>query len=213
MCDVYRSQSRSVTVILSQSRSITVYHIPLVLKLVLVPVPSYLRRALTLLLVGFLEDVNWWGGRFAPPPPWDLENRKADFDWVNAIRFLSSWTTSNPFSKIQKIRNLGFRGPKITIAVFHQMFKIVITSLFLERFRPNFRTSFSINKSITNNQFFTVSENLKKKLVEAWQTCPRESGPGGASAQSRNSKIWYNISNECVWKVKKFQVPILSRFP
>ena len=54
------------------------------------------------------------------------------------------------------------------------MFKIVITSLFLERFRPNFRTSFSINKSITHNQIFTVSENLKKKLFKTWQTCPEK---------------------------------------
>ena len=90
------------------------------------------------------------------------------------------------------------------------MFKIVITSFFLERFRPNFRTSFPINKSITHNQIFTFSEYLKKKLSEIWQTCPRESGPGGASAQSRNSKIWYNIPNECIGKVKKFQVPILT---
>ena len=43
---------------------------------------------LTLLLVGFLEDVNWWGGPIRPP--WYFENRKADFDGVNAIRFLSS---------------------------------------------------------------------------------------------------------------------------
>ena len=50
-------------------------------------------------------------------------------------------------------------------------------------------------------------------MAETWQTCPRESGPGGASAQSRNSKIWHNIPNECAGKVKKFQVPILSRFP
>ena len=93
------------------------------------------------------------------------------------------------------------------------MFKIVITSLFVERFPPNFRTSFSINKSITHNQIFTVSEYSKKKLSEIWQTCLRESGPGGASAQSRNSKIWHNIPNESIGKVKKFQVPILSRFP
>ena len=91
------------------------------------------------------------------------------------------------------------------------MFKIVITSLFLERFWPNFRTSFSINKFITHNEMFTVSENLKTKLAETWQTCPRESGPGGASAQSRDSKIWYNIPNECVGKFKKFQVSILTR--
>ena len=50
-------------------------------------------------------------------------------------------------------------------------------------------------------------------MAETYQTCPRENGPGGASAQSRNSKIWYNIPNERIGKVKKFQVPILSRFP
>ena len=31
------------------------------------------NKVLTLLLLGFLEYVNWWGGRFAPPPS-DLEN-------------------------------------------------------------------------------------------------------------------------------------------
>ena len=101
----------------------------------------------------------------------------------------------------------------LLIMGLNQMFKIVITLLFLERFRPNFRTSFSISKSITHNRIFTVYKNWKKKLSETWQTCPRENGPGGASAQSRNSKIWCNIPNECVRKVKKFQVPILSRFP
>ena len=70
-----------------------------------------------------------------------------------------------------------------------------------------------MNKSITHNQIFTDSEHLKEKLVETWQTRPRESGPGGASAQSRNSKNWYNIPNECVGKVKKIQAPNLSRFP
>ena len=92
------------------------------------------------------------------------------------------------------------------------MFKIVITSLFLERFRPNFRTSFSINKSITHNQIFPVSKNLKKKLSETWQTCPRESGPGGASAQSRNWKIWCNIPNECVRKIQEISSPHLKPF-
>ena len=120
----------------------------------------------------------------------------------------------DPFSEIQNIRKFGLQGAKNKIRrFFHQMFKILITSLFLERFRPNFKTSFSINKSIKHNQIFTVSEYLKKKLSEIWQTCPRESGHGGASAQSRNSKIWYNIPNECIGKGKKFQVPILSRFP
>ena len=46
--------------------------------------------------MGILEDVNWWGAD-SPPPPWDLENRKADFDGVNAIRFLSSWTKRSVF--------------------------------------------------------------------------------------------------------------------
>ena len=164
--------------------------------------------------MGFLKDVNWWGGgAIRPPPPWDLENRKADFDGVTPFDFPYR-ELQDPFLKIQKIRKFGVQGAKNKIhRLFHQMFKIVITSLFLERFRSNFRTSFSIYKSITHNQIFTVSENLKKKLSETWQTCPRESGPGGASAPSRNSKIWCNIPNECVGKVKKFQVPILSRFP
>ena len=45
------------------------------------------------------------------------------------------------------------------------MFRNVITSLFLERFRPNFWTSFSITKLITHNQIFTVFENFKKELA------------------------------------------------
>ena len=160
---------------------------------------------------GFSGGRNWWGA-IHPPPPWDLEYRKADFDGVNAIRFLSSWTTRSVFEN-KKTQIWGSCGQKLqTIAVFYQMFRNVITWLFLERFRPNFRNSFSINKSITHILIFTVSENHRRfQVVEhGVKTCPRESGPGGASAQSRNSKIWCNIPNECLGKVTKFQVPILT---
>ena len=54
------------------------------------------------------------------------------------------------------------------------MFRNVITSLFLERFRPNFSTSCSINKSITHNQIFTVSENLKKNWPKLGKHAPEK---------------------------------------
>ena len=67
------------------------------------------RIVLPLLLVGFLEDVNWWG---VIRPPWDLENRKAYFDGVNAIRFLSSWTTRNVFENPKNPQIWGSGGQK-----------------------------------------------------------------------------------------------------
>ena len=145
------------------------------------------------------------------PPPLRSREPYGRFRWGkrHSISLIANYKIR--FRKCQKSANLGFRGAKIKIAVFSPMFRNVITSLFLERFRPNFRTSFSINKSIHTFKFLQFHKSCKN--TESWQTCPRESGPGGASAQSRNSKIWYNIPNECLGKVKKFKVPILSRFP
>ena len=67
--------------------------------------------SLTLLLVGFLEDVNWWGGgRFGPP--WYLENYWTDLNGTKTNRLVSTWTPcwtpQNP--KFSNFWGLG--GPK-----------------------------------------------------------------------------------------------------
>ena len=56
------------------------------------------------------------------------------------------------------------------------------------------------NKPITQNRIFTVSENWQKNMAETWQNMPPRKGPGGASAQCRNSKISCNIPK---WRFRK----------
>ena len=51
-------------------------------------------------------------------------------------------------------------------------------------------------------------------MAETWQNMPLEKVVLEAALRKvETEKFWYNIPNECLGKVTKFQVPILSRFP
>ena len=52
----------------------------------------------------------------------------------------------------------------------------------------------------------------ESKLGRFLPTCPRETGPGDASAQHRNSKFWHNVPNEYLGKVTKFRVATSNGF-
>ena len=97
------------------------------------------------------------------------------------------------------------------------MFRNVITSLFLDRFRPNFRTSFSINKSITHNQISTVSEDLKIFFRNLANMPPKKVVLEAPLRKVETQKFDTTFPLEKLYqknrKVKKFQAPILSRFP
>ena len=71
-----------------------------------------------------------------------------------------------------------------------------------------------MNKSIAHNQIFTVSEILRKKnCPELGKHAPEKVALEAPLRKVETQQFGATFPNECVGKVKKFQVPILSRFP
>ena len=105
-------------------------------------------HALTLLLVGFLEYVNWWGGRFGlPVRSRELTGR---FQWDKRQSIPLIVNIRNHYKKSKKVENGGPGSKNFRkFRDFHSITKIAITSLFLVRFWWNFVWSFLMNRAFT----------------------------------------------------------------
>ena len=72
-------------------------------------------------------------------------------------------------------------------------------------------TGFAIDHQFKPHQLASLRQ--MSKTVKTHRTCPRETGPGAAPVQDRNSKFWLNVANEYLGKVTKFQLRTSNGFP
>ena len=91
--------------------------------------PYHYLTGLTLLLVGFLENVNWWGGGRFGPRQILRTNRPISMDKRHSIPLIVNFRIT---IKSRKLGVLETKVPKIS--QFSPITKIAITSLFLVRF-------------------------------------------------------------------------------
>ena len=90
---------------------------------------------LTLLLVGFLENVNWWGGgRFGPPVRSRELTGRFQWDKRHSVPLIVNFQNHHKKSKIRGPGSTNFQK----FRDFHPITQIAITSLFLVRFFMKF---------------------------------------------------------------------------
>ena len=115
----------------------------------------YLCTTLTLLLVGFLEYVNWWRGGAIRPPVRSRElTGRFQWDKRHSIPLIANFPNHYKKSKIGGPGSKNFRK----FRDFHRIIKIAITSLFFVRFWWNFVWSYFVNRAFTYIPVFLIFE-------------------------------------------------------